>query len=140
MLQAFKNLLGDKAKRFSGRTDFLEATCAACALVAAADGDLGDDELVAAVAAVKANAAIAGAFDARAIETTMDKMCGRAVGRVGKAGLLKEISEIKSDTEMAETVLLAALDVADKGGIGPEERQVLAKIAGELGLDLNKYL
>lgn len=140
MLQSLKNLLGDKAKRFSGRTDFLEAVCAACALVAAADGDLSDDELAAAVTAVKANAALTAAFDARAIEKTMDTMCNRAVGRVGKAGLLKEISEIKSDLEMAETVLLAALDVADQNGISDVEKAVLAKIAAELSLDLNKYL
>lgn len=140
MLQSLRNLLGDKAKRFSGRTDFLEAVCAACALVAAADGDMSDAELAAAVAAVKANAAISAAFDARAIEKTMDTMCNRAVGRVGKNGLLKEIGDIKADTDMAETVLLAALDVADQGGISDVEKTVLAKIAAELSLDLNKYL
>ncbi len=140
MLAMFKSLVGDKAKKFSGKTDFLEAVCAASALVATADGDLDDNELVAAVAAVKSNAALSGAFDARAIETTMDKMCIRAVGRVGKAGLLKEIEDIKADHDMGETVLLVALDVADSGGISAEEKAVLAKIASTVGLDLAKYL
>ncbi len=140
MLAMFKSLVGDKAKKFSGKTDFLEAVCAASALVATADGDLDDNELVAAVAAVKSNAALSGAFDARAIETTMDKMCSRAVGRVGKAGLLKEIEDIKADHDMGETVLLVALDVADSGGISNEEKAVLAKIASTVGLDLAKYL
>lgn len=140
MLQMFKNLLGDKAKKFSGKTDFLEAVCAASALVASADGDLDDSEILAAVKAVKANAALSGSFDDRAIESTMDKMCNRAVGRVGKAGLYKEIEESKQDVDMAETILLVALDVADSGGISDEETQVLRKIASTLGLDLNKYL
>ncbi len=140
MLAMFKSLVGDKAKKFSGKTDFLEAVCAASALVATADGDLDDNELVAAVAAVKSNAALSGAFDARAIETTMDKMCIRAVGRVGKSGLFKEIEDIKADHDMGETVLLVALDVADSGGISAEEKAVLAKIASTVGLDLAKYL
>ena len=140
MLAMFKSLVGDKAKKFSGKTDFLEAVCAASALVATADGDLDDSELLAAVAAVKSNAALSGAFDARAIETTMDKMCSRSVGRVGKAGLFKEIEDIKADHDMGETVLLVALDVADSGGISAEEKAVLAKIASTVGLDLAKYL
>ncbi|MDH0116779.1 tellurite resistance TerB family protein [Rhizobium pusense] len=140
MLAMFKSLVGDKAKKFSGKTDFLEAVCAASALVATADGDLDDSELLAAVAAVKSNAALSGAFDARAIETTMDKMCSRAVGRVGKAGLFKEIDDIKADHDMSETVLLVALDVADSGGISDDEKAVLAKIASTVGLDLAKYL
>lgn len=140
MLAVFKSLVGDKAKKFSGKTDFLEAVCSASALVATADGELDDSELLAAVAAVKSNAALSGAFDARAIETTMDKMCGRAVGRVGKAGLFKEIEDIKADRDMSETVLLVALDVADSGGISNEEKAVLTKIASTLGLDLVKYL
>lgn len=140
MLAMFKSLVGDKAKKFSGKTDFLEAVCAASALVATADGELDDSELLAAVAAVKSNAALSGAFDARAIETTMDKMCSRAVGRVGKAGLIKEIEDIKADRDMSETVLLVALDVADSGGISNEEEAVLAKIASTVGFDLAKYL
>ncbi|MBN8931897.1 tellurite resistance TerB family protein [Agrobacterium pusense] len=140
MLAMFKSLVGDKAKKFSGKTDFLEAVCAASALVATADGDLDDSELLAAVAAVKSNAALSGAFDARAIETTMDKMCSRAVGRVGKAGLFREIEDIKADHDMSETVLLVALDVADSGGISDDEKAVLAKIASTVGLDLAKYL
>lgn len=140
MLAMFKSLVGDKAKKFSGKTDFLEAVCAASALVATADGDLDDSELLAAVAAVKSNAALSGAFDARAIETTMDKMCSRAVGRVGKAGLFREIEDIKADHDMSETALLVALDVADSGGISDDEKAVLAKIASTVGLDLAKYL
>jgi tellurite resistance protein len=140
MLQTFKNALGDRAKKFSGKTDFLEAVCAASALVAAAEGDIDDSEAAAAMSAVTSNAALSSAFDARQIERTLDTMFGRAKGRVGKAGLLKEISESAKDKDMAETILLVALDVADSGGISQPEKDVLAKIATECGLDLNKYL
>ncbi len=42
MLNIFKTALNDRAKKFSGKTDFLEGVCAASALVAAADGDIDD--------------------------------------------------------------------------------------------------
>lgn len=140
MLPKIKSLLGDKAKKFAGKTDFLEAVCAAAALLAAADGDISDNEIDKAMAAVKSNASLAGAFDARSIEATMTTMISRANNRVGKNGLRNEIGDIKKDFDMAETVLLAALDVADDGGIGDAEMAELRKIADLLGLDLNKYL
>lgn len=141
MLKMFKDALGSKAQKFSGKTDFLEAVCAASALVAAADGDISDDELKSAMSAVKANAILSAGFDVRTIETTMDKMCSRAVGRVGKAGLKQEIREAASrDPDMGETVLLVALDVADSGGISDAETKVLTEIAQEVGLDLQRYL
>ena len=59
----FGKLFGKKAEaavqKFSGRTDFLEAVCAAAALVAAADGEIEDSEVKATVKAVKANKALA---------------------------------------------------------------------------------
>lgn len=85
--------------------------------------------------------ALAGAFSTREIENTADAMCTRAQGsRVGRAGLYKELKDIASDKDMAETVLLTALDVADSDGqVEPEEKVVLAKIAGTLGLNLANY-
>lgn len=127
------------AQKFAGRTDFLEAVCAASALVAAADGSIDDNEVGAAVDSVKSNKTISAAFDARTIEATMDTMLGRAKGRVGRNELKKEIADIAKDFEMAETVLLTALEVADDGGISDSEKRVLKDIAVSLGLDLAKY-
>lgn len=40
-----KERLAGAASRFSGKTDLLEATCAAIALVSSADGDIEDAEM-----------------------------------------------------------------------------------------------
>ena len=140
MFAKLKSAFTGKVSKFSGRTDFLEAVCAASALVAAADGDVSDAEVNATVKSVSSNAQLASAFDQRAIEKTAETMLRRAQGgRVGRAGLMKEIDDIKADAEMAETVLLSALDVADDVGISAEERAVLDKIAKALGLSLANY-
>lgn len=141
MLGMFKSKLAGSVNKFSGKKDFLEAVCAAAALVAYADGDATDGEVDATIKAITSNAALSGAFQGREIEITADTMMKRAAGgRVGRNGLMKEIGDIKTDTDMAETVLLTALDVADQGGIDDKETEVLKKIASELSLDLNKYM
>ncbi|WP_347139459.1 TerB family tellurite resistance protein [Paracoccus sp. SSK6] len=138
----FGKLFGKKAEaavqKFSGRTDFLEATCAAAALIAAADGEIEDAEVTATVKAVKANKSLAAGFDGPTIERTINAMLDRAGGgRVGRAGLRKEIMEIAKDPEMAEGVILTALDVAEADGeIEPEEQKILDSLAKELGIDL----
>lgn len=127
--------------KYSGRKDFLEAVCAASALVAYADGSCDNDEAEAAIKSITANAELSGAFASREIELTADAMMKRAEGgRVGRNGLYREIEDIAKDGDMAETVLLTALDVADNGGISDDEKRVLADIAKRLSLDLNKYL
>jgi len=61
-------------------------------------------------------------------------------GHVGRAGVFKEIEDIANDHDMAETVLLTALDVADSDGqVEPEEKVILDKIATKLGLSLANY-
>lgn len=141
MFNKLKNAFSGSVNKYSGRKDFLEAVCAACALVSAADGELEDAEIAQTVKGISSNPALAGAFSSREIEQTADAMCKRAQGgRVGRAGLYKELEDIASDKEMAETVLLTALDVADSDGqIEPEEKKVLEKIAQTFGLNLANY-
>ena len=88
--------------------------------------------------AVKANKALAQGFDQQTIDKTINAMLDRAGGgRVGRAGLRKEVMEVSKDAEMAEGVILAALDVAEADGeIGPEEQKVLESLAKDLGVDL----
>jgi tellurite resistance protein len=136
-----KNAFSGSVNKYSGKKDFLEAVCAACALVSAADGELEDAEIVQTVKGIASNPALAGAFSSREIEQTADAMCKRAQGgRVGRAGLFKELEDIASDKDMAETVLLTALDVADSDGeMEPAEKAVLEKIAQTFGLNLASY-
>lgn len=140
MFGALKAKLSGGVNKFSGRKDFLEAVCAACALVAAADGDVSDAEVDQTVKAITSNAALAAAFKGNEIERTADAMLKRAQGgRVGRSGLYKEIEDAANDHDMAETVLLSALDVADHGGIDANEKEVLSKVAQKLGLNLSSY-
>ena len=142
----FGKLFGKKAEaavqKFSGRTDFLEAVCAAAALIAAADGEIEDSEVKATVKAVKANKSLAGGFDQSTIEAVINKMLERAGGgRVGRMGLWEEIREVAKDPEMAQSVVLTALDVAEGDGeIEPEEKVVLDRLAKELSVDLTRMM
>ncbi|WP_275790487.1 TerB family tellurite resistance protein [Pararhizobium gei] len=140
MFAALKSKLSGNLNKYSGRKDFLEAVCAASALVAAADGDVSDAEVDQTVKAISSNANLSAAFKGAEIERTADVMLKRAQGgRVGRSGLYTEIEQIASDHDMAETVLLSALDVADHGGIDAKEKEVLGKIASKLGLNLANY-
>src|SRR6478609_8481265 len=104
MFAAIKQKLSGGVNKYSGRKDFLEAVCAASALVAAADGDVSDSEVDQAVKAVSSNASLAAAFKPSEIERTADAMLKRAQGgRVGRSGLYKELEDINSDHDMAET-------------------------------------
>lgn len=142
----FGKMFGRKAdavvQKFSGRTDFLEAVCAAAALVAAADGEIEDAEVKATVKAVKANKALSGGFDQSAIEASINKMLDRAGGgRVGRSGLWDEIREVAKDPEMSQAVVLTALDVAEGDGeIEPAEKIVLERLAKDLSVDLNRLM
>lgn len=141
MFAALKSKFTGTVSKFSGRKDFLEAVCAASALVAFADGDASDDEINGTIKSITSNASLSGSFSTREIETTAERMLQRAQGgRVGRNGLYKEIEDVKADAEMAETVLLTALDVADSGGIDDKEKAVLAEIAKRLSLNLTSYL
>ncbi len=144
MFGALKQKLAGSVNKYSGKKDFLEAVCAASALVAAAEGDIDDKEVAAAIKAITANAALSSAFTSREIEGTASLMFDRAVGRAGKVGLHREIDDVinnnKSDKDMPEIILCTALDVADSdGSIGDAERNVLGKIASQLGLKLADY-
>lgn len=135
-----KSAVSGNVNKYSGRKDFLEAVCAAAALVAAADGDISDKEVDQTMKAVSSNASLSAAFKTSEIERIADSMLKRAQGgRVGRSGLYKELEDISHDHDMSETVLLSALDVADNDGISTEEKAVLSKVAQTLGLNLANY-
>lgn len=143
MFGMLKEKLGGGAKRFSGRTDLLEATCAACALVAAADGDVEDAELVATQEALVNHPTLSAAFKQSEIEATASKIFSRAKGAMGRVGLMKEIEQAKSKStaDDLELILACAVDIARADGEleGPE-LAVMQKIANTLGLNLRAFL
>lgn len=142
MFGFLKSKAAEATQKFSGRTDFLEAVCAAAALVAAADGEIEDAEIKATIKAVAANKALSSGFDQKTIEQTMEKMLTRAGGgRVGRSGLWDEITEVVKNPEMAEAVVLTALDVAEGDGeIEPAEKIVLDRLAKIANVDLNRLM
>jgi len=143
MLGMFKKVLGDNVKKYSGQKDFLEAVCASSALVAAADGNISDQEVEGLIKTIAANPVLNASFNSREIETTAQQMLDRAAkgGRMGRMGLHREIEEACSDPDKAEAIILAALDVAESdGNIDTTEMAVLEKIASNVKVDLKRLM
>ncbi|MDQ2066717.1 TerB family tellurite resistance protein [Xinfangfangia sp. CPCC 101601] len=130
--------------RLSGRTDLLEGIAAAAALVAAADGDIEDEEVVAVLAALENHPVLSKSFKSSEIERIADTMLKRAkAGAAGRLGLMREIEEAKarSSVEDLEMLLVIAIDVSNSDGeMEPQEKVVLGKIAKTLNLNLSTYL
>lgn len=144
MLAAMRKFLDDNIGKYAGDKDFLEGVCASCSLVAAADGNVDDDEVAATAHAIASNAILSKAFKPREIEQVANEMLRRAGGgRMGRAGLMKEIEEVadKGDADKNEAILYAAIDVAEAdGNIDDKEHAVLEKISSVLNVDLKKAL
>lgn len=144
MFGRIKEKLAGAGARMSGRTDLLEATCAATALTAAADGDIEDSEVGSIMEALANHPTLSTAFKASQIEQTADAMLKRAKGGLmGRRGLQKEIEQAvgKSTSDDLELILCVAIDVARSDGqIEPEELKVLGGIATTLRLDLRSYM
>lgn len=139
---ALKDKLTKGFNKVSGNKDFLEAVCAASALVAAADGSVDDEEIEAALNSIKSHPKLSEAFDSREIEKCAETMLKRVEsgGRVGKMSLYKEIKDVKGDPEMKEMVYLCALDVAHADGkVDEHEVKVLTRICNDLRLNPQDY-
>ena len=138
-----EKLLGG-ASRLNGKTDLLEAICAACVLVGAADGELSDDEATVALDRLLNHETVSVAFSATQIEQAFDKQVKRAKGGMsGKLGLRREVEEAKSKStaDDLEMLLVIAIDVAGADGdIGKAEMAALQKIGQAVGLDPARYL
>jgi tellurite resistance protein len=143
----FGKLFGNKVKesmnQFSGNKDFLEGLCAACALTAAAEGGIDDQEYDTTLNVIRSNASIAAAFSSTEIESVFGKMSPKTASRSGKAELKNEIREVIERDKtgaMGQALVLAALDVADQGGISDAETAVMKDIANICGVNYDKLL
>lgn len=138
----FKKLFAASMNKYSGKTDFLEAVCAACALMANASGGVSDEEVDATVKAIAANPLLMAAFNQREVEKVATTMLTRVQGgRVGRMGLMREIEEAAGDADQAEAIMLAALDVAESDGEIDEEEMAMAKqISTKLSVNLDALL
>ena len=128
---------------YGANTDFLEAVCAAAALVAASDGEIEPGERTKIIALVQKHPQLGKLYNLSIIEQTAEKMFQRAGDASGRQGLARELDDIKgrpNGQTMGEDVYLVALDVASADGeVEPQEEVVLKKIAARLGVDASKF-
>ncbi|OCC05229.1 hypothetical protein BA190_10015 [Labrys sp. WJW] len=141
--RAFKGATREVAAEYGQNKDFLEAVCAAAALVAAADGDIEDSERRKLVSLVQNHSTLSKLYQSNVIEQTAETMFKRAKEASGRQQLARELDDIKSlpnGAQMAEDVYLLAQDIANADGeVEPEEDVVLKKIASRLGVDTSKF-
>lgn len=144
MFGKLKEKLTGGAARLNGKTDLLEAICAGCVLVGAADGDLSDDEMMVALERLTNHDTLSKAFTATQIETAFDKQAKRAKqGLSGRVGLRREVEEArnKSTADEMEMLLVICIDVAAADGeVGQKEMTSLKSIGQAVGLDPARYL
>jgi len=120
--------------------DLMEAIVAGSLLVAAADGDIGEDELVSLEKLIASNDALAH-FGGE-INKTIAKFetMLEAGPRIGKMKILKEIADIKNNPEEAEEVFLTMLTIAEADGeIDDKEMAVLKEVGSKLGIRISDY-
>ncbi|MBB5765936.1 tellurite resistance protein [Methylorubrum rhodesianum] len=145
MFGALKKAFGAGAKEikadYSQNKDYLEAVCAASALVAYADGELEESERSKVIRTISQHPTLGKMYQQSTIESTVEVMFKRAKDASGRQQLARELDDIKGrDGSMAEDVYLVALDVAHADGqVEPEEDVVLKKIATRLGVDISKF-
>lgn len=128
------------AKQVQNR-NVLEAIIAASLLVAAADGDVSDDE-VKTLNDLLENNDLLKAFKKTEITQIVDRYTSvlRAGFRVGKVKMLREIVDIADNADHAEEVFVTALTIAEADGdIDPKELVILKEIGRTLGINLANY-
>lgn len=144
MFGKLKEKLTGGAARLNGKADLLEAICAACVLVGAADGDLSDDEAMVTLDRLTNHDVLSKAFTATQIEAAFDKQAKRAkAGLSGRLALRKEVEEArgKSAADQLEMLLVIAIDVAaTDGSVGDKEMAALKTIGQAVGLAPERYL
>lgn len=141
--KAFKAGATEVKAEYGENRDFLEAVCAAVALVAAADGDIEESERRKAISIITNHSQLGRLYKQNEIEQTSERMFKLAKDASGRQQLARELDDIKgrpNGPAMADDVYLVALDIANADGeIEPEEKAVLAKIAARLGVDPSRF-
>lgn len=147
MFGMLKKVVGAGAREvkaeYGENKDFLEAVCAASALVAASDGTIDDSEKRKVVSLISGHATLSKLYPSQVIEQTAETMFNRAKEGSGRQQLARELDDIKNRPnggQMAEDAYLVAKDVAFADGeVSAKEEEVLKKIATRLQVDASKF-
>ena len=124
-----------KAK-YQGNKDYLEAVCAAAALVAAADGDIEDSEIKQTKELISSNDMLSSIYKTDEIDKVLENYLRKAKTNYGRQALERELADVKNDPTKAQDVFAMAVDVSQADGeMEPQEIVVLKKVAKILSVN-----
>lgn len=128
--------------KYAESKDFLEAVCAAAARVAAADGEISNEEEKHTHDLILNHKVLGALYSKTEIENTVNTMLSKAHTFSGKLQLKREVEDVATKPkQMREDVFIIAYDVANAdGNVGDEEQKVLDKLAKELSIDINSMV
>lgn len=131
-----KTLAQESITRFKNK-DFLEAVVAGCALVAAADGKISDQEKATMAGFIQRDEALK-VFDMSEVIASFNKFIAHFEfnAMVGKAEAFKAVHKIKANAEAARLLIrvCCAIGMAD-GDFGESEKAAVREMCVELGLN-----
>ncbi|MGJ4953162.1 TerB family tellurite resistance protein [Bradyrhizobium sp. HKCCYLS20291] len=126
---------------YTGDSKFLAGVAAAAANVTAADGQIDNEEIDAAISGIQANQILGASYTGSQIEEALTNALNRAKTRSGRLENKRAIEALVTyDITARQDVLAISADVADQGDIGAEEKKVLIEIGSLLGIDAVKFL
>lgn len=135
-----KTSLQDSVTRFKNK-DFLEATVAGCALIAASDGTIDASEKETMAGFIQRNDALK-TFDMTEVIQIFNKHADNYTfnAAIGKAEALKAVSKVKKNEEAARTLIrvCCAIGMAD-GDFDDKEKAAVKEMCQELGLNPTEF-
>lgn len=120
--------------------DLMEAIVGGCLLIAAADGEIEQEETAKLDQLLRSNHRLQGFGNeiSQTIQRFKDQL--DAGFQVGRLQIMREIHDIADDREHAEEVLVNMITIAGADGeFEPEEIAVIKEVAGQLGLNPTDY-
>ncbi|WP_071673182.1 tellurite resistance TerB family protein [Nioella nitratireducens] len=129
-----------EVSKFKNRT-FMEATVAACAMVAAADGTISAEEKQKMAGFIR-NSDELKHFSMTDVIAFFEKVVGNFDfdADIGKAEALKVIGRLRGNEEQARVMVRVACAIgASDGDFDPNERSVVRDICKELGLNPSDF-
>lgn len=127
--------------RYKNKT-FMEAVVSACALLAAADGDVSSAEKQKMMAFLK-NSEELKVFATSEVVSFFEKITSHFDfdAEIGRAEALKYIGRVKDKPEQARLVVRVACAIGGSdGNFDQKEKDVVAIIARDLGLDPTEFV
>jgi len=130
----------DSVARFKNK-DFLEASVAACALVAAADGTIQPSEKETMAGFIQRNDMLK-VFEMTKVIESFNKFASNFEfnAAIGKAEALRAVNKLKSNQEAGRLLIrvCCAIGMAD-GDFDDKEKTVVKEICAELGLPPSEF-